>query len=201
MPENRAVSGTWSGVVVAVSLTLLAACGAEDRPTFDELPLLTAPPIESPTAAPDETGSPTPSATASTSPTPSGEPADALADGRHPVYLTAVDAGSRNVTVDVVQFFTGTAATQAATEDRAPEIPPPNETWVRNRNTLLRTLSVAEFATVTVNTLAAEETGNSRRNLEIDLAKLAAYPSLAGRLFYVTVAGGTVTAIAEQYLP
>ena len=31
--------------------------------------------------------------------------------------------------------------------------------------------------------------------------KLAGYPSLEGRLFYVTVAGGTVTAIAEQYLP
>ncbi|MGQ0845464.1 MAG: hypothetical protein ACT4QF_15180 [Sporichthyaceae bacterium] len=193
---------------VAATLVLLAACGGEDRPSFDELPLLTAPPIETPAAAPTDAFSPSPTPTdPSGLPTPTAtlgataEPTGTLADGRHPVYLTAVDVAVGTITVDVVQFFTGTAATQAATEDRAAQIPPPNEIWLRNRSTVLRTLPISGSAPITVNTLSAEETGNSRKNLEVTLQKLAAYPSLEARLFYVTVSGGIVVALREQYLP
>lgn len=207
MLHNRAVSRTWGGAVAAATLVLLAACGGQDKPTFDELPFLTAPPVESPTADPSPSVSPDPSATttatpsATSRPTPSAEPTGAIADGRHPVYLTGIDLDADTITVDVVQFFTGSAATQAATEDRAPEVPPPNDYWVRNRNSLVRTLSLAPDATITVNTLAAQETGNSRKDLAVPLRKLAAYPDVKGQLFWLTVSGGTVTVLAEQYLP
>lgn len=205
MAHNRAVSRSWGGALAAATMVLLlAACGGEDKLTFDELPFLTAPP-EVPTPTVDPSAIPSAIATAaptvSTTPssTSTGKPGGPIADGRHPAYLAGIDAANGTVTVDVVQFFTGTAATQAATEDRAAEVP--NDYWVRNRDSLLRTLSVGADARITVNTLAAEETGNSRKNVAVPLTKLVGYPSLAGRLFWVTVSGGTVTVLAEQYLP
>lgn len=197
-----------SRVLVAALVLLPTACGgAAAKPSFDDLPLTTAPPSEVPSARPSQTPSATstaiatPEATLVPSATPSANPAEALTDGRHPAYLTAVDAKSGKVTLDLVQFFTGTAATQAATEDGAAEVPPRNDYWVRNRNSLLRTLSLTYDVTITVNTLAAEETGNSRKDVSITLEKLGEYPSLANRLFWVTVSGGAITVVAEQYLP
>lgn len=208
------MSPSWaSGALAAVTLALLlGACGGEDRPSFDELPLMVAPPlVETPVSTPTDFPPPasvapsvevtaTPPAT-TTSPSAAPDPRPPLADGRHPVYLSAADGANGTVTVDVVQFFTGTAATMAATEDGAAEVPPPNDYWVRNRESGLRTLSLAPDARITVNTLAAQETGSSRKDLEITLAKLAGYPNLVGRLFWVTASGGTLTVIAEQYLP
>lgn len=205
MPRIRA-----SRVLVAALVLLPTACGGSDRLSFEELPLTTAPPV--PSAIPSETPSatPTPTPTFAKTPVPSAQvtggvasanPSETLSDGRHPAYLTAVDAKSGKVTLDLVQFFTGTAATQAATEDGAAEVPPPNDYWVRNGNSLLRTLTLTYDATITVNTLAAEETGNSRKDVTITLAKLASYPSLANRLFWITVSGGAITALTEQYLP
>lgn len=200
MPRIRA-----SRVLVAALVLLPAACGGSDRLSFDELPLMTAPPTPSEIPSPLPSATPTATATPEETPvpsaTPSDNPSETLSDGRHPAYLTALDAQTGRVTFDLVQFFTGTAATQAATEDGAAEVPPPNDYWVRNRNSLLRTLTLSYNATITVNTLAAEETGNSRKDVTVTLAKLASYPSLANRLFWVTVSDGAITMLTEQYLP
>ncbi|MGQ0465664.1 MAG: hypothetical protein ACT4QG_10140 [Sporichthyaceae bacterium] len=205
MPHVRA-----SRVLAAALLVLLpTACGkAAAKPSFDELPLTTALPAppETPSAPPEPppataTPTATPLETVVPSATPSTNPAEALVDGRHPAYLTAVDAQAGKVTLDLVQFFTGTAAAQAAGEDGAAEVPPPNDYWIRNRNTQLRTLTVDYNATITVNTLAAEETGNSRKDVTVTLAKLGSYPSLANRMFWITVSGGAITALTEQFLP
>jgi hypothetical protein len=144
------------------------------------------------TAAPLGTPTPSPSAAA----TPDGT----LTNGKHPGYLTGVDVSNRTVTVDVVQFFTGDAATNAAREDGAAEVPPPNDYWIRNANPLLRTLPVSADATITVNVLAGETSGDSAKDVPVTLQQLAGY-HLANHLFWVTVDGGTITKIAEQFLP
>jgi hypothetical protein len=98
--------------LTAALLTLLAAaalggCGGSEQPGGARGATAT-------TAAPAPTVS---------APTPS-EPV-VLADGRHPVYLKTVDPDRQAITFDLIQFFTGDAATKAAAED-GEESPPPN---------------------------------------------------------------------------
>jgi hypothetical protein len=128
------------------------------------------------------------------------EPA-VLADGRHPVYLKTVDTGQRTITFDLIQFFTGDAATKAAAED-GKESPPPNDYYIRNVNPRLRTLPVAAGAPITVNLLAAQATGSATKDVPVTLEKLASYlPAQRNPLFWITVAQGQVTRMAQQFLP
>jgi len=99
---------------------------------------------------------------------PGGAPATTeqavLEDGRHPVFVKTVDPGRRTVTFDLIQWFTGEAATKAAAED-GKESPPPNDYYIRNVNSRLRTLPVAADAPITVNLLAAQSTGNATKDV------------------------------------
>ena len=124
-----------------------------------------------------------------------------LSDGRHAVRITAVDTAHGRITVDVVQFFTGTAASSAAKADSAPEVPPPNDYWIRNTNPRLRTLPVAAGAPITVNALAALESGSAVKDVPKTLAQLAGFGHPEWALFWVTLTGGQVTKISEQFLP
>jgi hypothetical protein len=170
-------------------LVLLLAAGCASHRTVD----LTPGPTATATLTPSPTATDTPTAT------PTAD-ASALTNGKHPVYLTTVDVDGRKLTIDVVQFFTGTAAADAAREDGSAEVPPPNDYWIRNANKLLRTLPIAADATITVNTLAGETSGDSAKDVSVTLTQLAGY-SLTNHLFWVTVDGGSITKIAEQFLP
>jgi hypothetical protein len=142
------------------------------------------------TAAPASTA-----ATATTS-----EPV-VLADGRHPVYLKTVDPDRPTITFDLIQFFTGEAATKAAAED-GEESPPPNDYYIRNVNNRLRTLPVASDAPITVNVLAAQSTGSSTKDVSVTVDELASYfPNSGTAPFWITVEQGQVTKIAQQFLP
>jgi hypothetical protein len=124
-----------------------------------------------------------------------------LADGRHPVYLKTVDPDQQTITFDLIQFFTGEAATKAAAED-GEESPPPNDYYIRNVNPRLRTLPVAADAPITVNVLAAQSTGSSTKDVSVTLAKLASYfPNSGTPPFWITVKQSQVTKIAQQFLP
>jgi hypothetical protein len=176
------------GQLTAALLTLLAAaalggCGGSEQPGGARGATAT-------TAAPAPTVS---------APTPS-EPI-VLADGRHPVYLKTVDPDRQAITFDLIQFFTGDAATKAAAED-GEESPPPNDYYIRNVNPRLRTLPVAADAPITVNVLAAQTTGSATKDVSVTLAKLASYfPNSGTPPFWITVEQGQVTRIAQQYLP
>jgi hypothetical protein len=165
-----------------------------------------------PSGAPAATGSVSEaSASVSSSPSPTS-PSAALStstrsgtkvileNGRYPTYIIKVRPGARSVTLDLVQFFTGPAASKAAEEDHALEVPPPNDYWIRNANMLLRTLPVSADARVTVNTLAAEETGSASEDVKVTLTKLGSY-DLSNHLFWVTVRADMVTRMTEQFLP
>ena len=128
-------------------------------------------------------------------------PDSSLADGRHPARITAVHPATKQVTIDVVQFFFGDAATEAARADGSTDLPPPNDHWIRNINPGLRTLPVAADAPVTVNILSSDETGDSQTNSTISLSKLAAYGDVQGSLFWITTRSGAVTGIAQQWMP
>lgn len=177
--------GRWIATLLALVLVVvLSGCGGDSGESG------AGGGAAAPTAAP----TPTPAAPATT------EPA-VLADGRHPVYLKTVDASGRTITFDLIQFFMGDAATKAAAED-GEESPPPNDYYIRNVNPRLRTLPVEAGAPITVNVLASQETGSATKNVSVDLDKLASYfPNSGTPPFWITVAGGQVTRMEQQYLP
>jgi hypothetical protein len=146
----------------------------------------------------------TPASTAtppSTAATPTTSEPVVLADGRHPVYLKTVDPDQQTITFDLIQFFTGEAATKAAAED-GEESPPPNDYYIRNVNSRLRTLPVRSDAPLTVNVLAAQSTGSSTKDVSVTLDELAGYfPNSGTAPFWITVEQGQVTKIAQQFLP
>lgn len=161
-----------------------AVAGCADRSTSDR-----------PAAAPpaSTTGPAATATTGATAPT-SSEPA-VLADGRHPVLLKRVDSGGRTVTFDLIQFYQGEQAAIEAAKDRQ-ESPPPNDVYIRNVNSRLRTLPVAADATITVNGLLATQT-----DTPVTLAKLASLTRSYSPVFRITVRNGQVVKIAEVWLP
>jgi hypothetical protein len=118
----------------------------------------------------------------------------ALANGTHPVYLTAVNTGKRTITVDVVQVLDRRSA-QAA--KLCPEIANGDIDGycISNTNARLRTVPVPTTASLQV------LSGSSLR--KVDLAGLAAArrPQKEDSFFEVTVAGGKVTSVKELYRP
>jgi hypothetical protein len=137
----------------------------------------------------------------STAATPTTSEPAALADGRHPVYLKSVNPDRPTITFDLIQFFTGEAATKAAAED-GEESPPPNDYYIRNVNSRLRTLTVRPDAPITVNVLAAQSTGSSTKDVSVTLDELAGYfPNSGTAPFWISVEQGQVTKIAQQFLP
>jgi hypothetical protein len=182
-------------VLVAGALLLIAGC-SDGTPSG--APAATAS-VAGTSASASGSPSPTSSSVTLSTPTDTGTTV-ILKDGRYPTYILQVRPGTRTVTLDLVQFFTGPAASKAAEEDHAAEVPPPNDYWIRNANMLLRTLPVGSGARVTVNTLSAEETGSADQDVKVTLTKLASY-DLSNHLFWVTVKGDKVTRLTEQFLP
>ena len=172
--------------LTAALLTLLAAaalggCGGSEQPGGTG-------------GATATTATPAPTVSAPTT----SEPV-VLADGRHPVYLKTVDPDRQTITFDLIQFFTGDAATKAAAED-GEESPPPNDYYIRNVNPRLRTLPVATGArlTLTRQTLG-QGGGNAAGGAPVDLATVAA--NGRDHLFLATVQRGRIQRLEEQYIP
>jgi hypothetical protein len=123
-----------------------------------------------------------------------------LADGRRPVYIARIHTGRRTVTVDLIQFHEGEDAIREAAED-GEESPPPDDYYIRNVNPRLRTLPVRAGAPITVNTLAADETGSATRDVRVSLHTLEELLHRHSSPFWITVSNGRVTRIAEQFIP
>ena len=146
-------------------------------------------------------GTPATTMPATTAGAPTTSEPVVLADGRHPVYIKTVDPDQQTITFDLIQFFTGDAATKAAAED-GEESPPPNDYYIRNVNPRLRTLPVRSDAPITVNVLAAGSTGSATKDVAVTLAELATYfPNSGTAPFWLTLDQGQVTNAAQQFLP
>ena len=184
--------------ITALAVTAGAGLTACSQPAPAPSPGPSAEPASSPTQDAAAAAAPVGAAPARRNP---ATPDSSLADGRHPARITAVDADGEQVTIDVVQFFFGDAATEAARADGSTDLPPPNDHWIRNINPELRTLPVTADAAVTVNGLSWLETGSATSNSTISLSKLASYGDVRGSLFWVTTRDGAVTGIAEQFIP
>lgn len=130
--------------------------------------------------------------------TPSPGSAAAALHGTTYVYLTAADVGRRTVTVDVVQWFTGAAASAACKEDGKPssESEICNDYYIRNVNPALRTLPVVPGAPVTMTNVGDSGASSAPASLAAVAAALPMH-----RLYRMDVKAGDVTRIDEVYIP
>jgi hypothetical protein len=188
MPRSRRLAAAVLVVTLAVGV---AACGSDEpAPGATEA-------TDGDAAQPTDGGA----APAPTTAPPAGQPAEPtdMENGRHPVVVKQVNVDGREVTFDLVQWFSGDAATKAAAED-GEESPPPNDYYIRNVNPRLRTLPVTPDARLSLTRLTLDQGGgNAAANVEVDLATIRSRGS--DHLFWATVQGGRIVALEEQYVP
>ncbi|PKQ37151.1 MAG: hypothetical protein CVT59_08800 [Actinobacteria bacterium HGW-Actinobacteria-1] len=151
-------------------------------------------------------------------PTPSAEPttpavvdpgtpaASTAEDGKHFAYIkTIVDKnGGTYITVDYAEMLTGQAAADAAAA-AGEESPPPNDYFISNNNKKLREFPVDTAINVTLTSTAqgVKPEGYSVPfgDFQNIFTGVVSGPDLSRQPFWITIKDGTITIIAEQYLP
>jgi hypothetical protein len=166
------------------------------------------------TPSPVASGTPSPSAepTSSEEPTPSEEPtsteepavASGFADGRHFVLAESVKPGDVLV-ADLGYFFTGDEANEAAA-GHGVETPVPNDYFIVNDNPKLRRVPISTDATVRY--IPSESCCDLQPwDLQtwIDAVNGEVQTDMMGEMsftwWWITVRGGAVVAIEQQYIP
>jgi hypothetical protein len=109
-----------------------------------------------------------------------------------------VTAEPSSVEFDLACWFTGDAAAQAAAED-GEESPPPNDYYIRNDSDTLRTVPIGAGAEVIWFPEFGDPTSEATTTYEEWIA------AIEGREFevgtWLTIEGGEVVAIREQWVP
>ena len=190
----------------------LAACGIGDSATPQSTSTLqtstalpatsstTESPVDPTAATSEEPGSVTTSSIptnelASGSGCTPGTP-ETLPDGRW--YGLIVEAAGTDIAFDLACWFSGDAAIVAAAEDGA-ESPPPNDYHVRNNSSRVRTLTVAPGADVSW--LANPGDPATAEVIEFPTWLVDRQDRFHQPAVWLTVEGGVVTGIEEQYVP
>lgn len=173
-----------AAVLAVVSCLLGAACSSSAKSGSSTTTVATTAP--SSTAAPSATSAPTSTTIATTT--------------KQSVFVLAVDPAKKTVTVDPMEFLTGSAATAAyhKANPKAPSGGPDNDYYIVNptKDHVVMTLD----PTVTVRVVQANGTTNNPP-VAVPLTTLVSYPSLSLHPFWITVERGKVTAIDEQFVP
>jgi hypothetical protein len=176
MRPARIIAAVTLTVAVIATGSYLALSSSSDRAAA---PVAAVPPVS--LKAPTSDGGAT-----------STEPVE-LADGRHPVLLKTIDAGRGTVTFDLVQVYRDEEATREAAKDH---LEADNDSYTRNVNPRLRTLPVGAGANITANQLAG-----SNQDIPVTLAKLSSLTRAGSGVFWITVRGGQIVQVAEQWSP
>lgn len=120
---------------------------------------------------------------------------ETLPDGDWFGYVDSTS--SAEIELDLACWFTGTPAAEAAAED-GEESPPPNDYYIRNISTETRTVPVS--ATVEISALADAGAPDlesvSYADWSAGWAGLDYQPGV-----WITIEGGTIVNITEQYVP
>lgn len=214
----------WILVIGVVAFALLAtACGGDESSTTEATTTTAPPSTASTTAAPATTTTTATATTESTTTTAAATTTtttaattttidvNTLADGSgctpgttqlgDGVWFGYIDtADTTNIEFDLACWFTGDAAVQATAQDGV-ESPPPNDYYVRNENPQLRTIPVAAGAEVSW----LPSTGDPSTQTTVPYADWLTGRAARGSDYqpgvWVTIAGGSVTFIEEQYVP
>jgi hypothetical protein len=191
--------------MTAALALVLAACARDEPASGGTAPTTTAPTgVTAPTGPTATTGP-----TAPTGPTAEPPTEAELEDGRHFGFVEAVDVAGATIEFDLAYFLTGEDANEAAAE-RGLETPVPNDYFIVNDNPRLRTLALApdlelalldwanccdEFFQGDLEAFAAAIDSGEQVTVGDDVYQGVASP------YWLTVEGGVVVRIEEQYLP
>lgn len=212
-PDAAATNRRRLLIVAAIVLALLVFGGGYVLGQSDDetaAPTTTAPgPSETATPKPSRSASESESATASPSSStiPTAEPADHLTDGKYFVRLTDIQGGEEGplqLQYDLAYFLTGAEANQAAA-DRGLETPVPNDYLIVNDTHKLRLTPLA--GTYGVKYIPE---GNCCQPVKAHAAQFLQwmgqtnqtdFPPKETSWWWITIEGGEVTQIKQQYLP
>lgn len=156
-------------------------------------------------AAPDGASSTAGPDTAKTTPPPAD--VDTSEDGRHFTYIRDVSSLGTDtlIVVDYAQMLTGAEAAAAATA-AGEESPPPNDYFIVNENALLRTFSADTGMTVRLTSTSEgvrpEGYGVAFGIWQDMFAGMIANSDFVKAVpYWITIEGGIITVLEEQYLP
>jgi hypothetical protein len=161
-------------------------------------------PGASPSLTPTPTDEPTESSEPSETPEPSGSESPVLEDGRHFVYVKGAsrpDGDMTKIRFDLAYFYQGIRAEQEAAE-RGDEVV--NDYYIVNDNPRLRTLPLAdevEVEYIPIGLCCELQPGNIDAWLEAIRETNQTDYEGKNVPWWLTVEGGEVTRIEQQYLP
>jgi hypothetical protein len=146
-----------------------------------------------------------PSGKPTSSPEPSG---DELPDGRYFVRLTDLQGGEEGphlVQYDLAYYYTGDEANHVAAS-RGDETPVPNDVYVVNDNPKLRLAALAQDFTVAYLPQGSGLTDpvpapQDRFLVWLDESEQMDFPPMDVTYWWMTIDGGEVTKIEQQYQP
>jgi hypothetical protein len=193
------------GAVLAGTLTACAG-SSNDAGTTGATPATGPSAATGATGGSAATGSTT-GASGSTGTTGSIPPTD-LADGRYFGYIRVLHPDGV-IRFDLAYFLTGEDANQAAAE-HGDETPPPNDYYIVNDNPRLRTLALAPEAEIEVfdwnhccDAPVRVDVATFRQALAAGADGVTVNGQLirGGSQYWLTLEGGVVTKIEEQFLP
>jgi hypothetical protein len=126
-----------------------------------------------------------------------------VADGRVPAYITKVDVAGRTVTYDQIQFLTGAEAKKAWQKDHpdpSSEDAPPNDFYILNVNPAQYTVPIASNVTITVNVVGNGSSTDQPATLS-EFADDMRKDGADQLPFWLTIKGGSIVRIEEQFTP
>ena len=146
-----------------------------------------------------------PSATPMPTPTPVGEEqigggAAILEDGRHPVYVKAVDTKRRTITFDLMIFLTGEKAKEEWAKEHPGDPGPPNDYLIINNNPKLRTLPLTADAKIQVIDMNSTDVTKPVDASLTELRDRVASGS-SPDMYWLIVRDEKITRVEGQYLP
>lgn len=208
IPPRRRKIPIWVFVVAAIAVALLAASivwfatrSRSSTPAPVPVPTSTVAPAVIPTPAVEATGPIVPTSTVVATPTPKTVREPTLV-----TKVTKISSKEYRIVVDYVQILTGKAAADAATA-AGEESPPPNDYFIANTSTKLRTFSLPATASITVLGWAGAD-ATAKKKLTVgqfmDVMPGGTHPQdeWAHGYYYVTVkAGTTVTKVEQIFFP
>ncbi|HWL91273.1 MAG TPA: hypothetical protein VNP90_07895 [Actinomycetota bacterium] len=194
--RNALIAGAIALAFLSIVAGALIALSDDDERAQSPSPTLDPTPTQ--TSEPSETPEPT------ATPEPNGAPSPSLEDGRHFVYVTTAtrsDSGRTRIRFDLAYFYQGERAEREAAE-RGDEVV--SGYYIVNANPRLRTLHVAddvEVAYIPSDQCCELQTGDIDAWIEAVLeTNPTDYPG-TNVPWWLTVDGGRITRIEQQYLP
>ena len=192
------------GLVAFGGGVVLANLGGDEATAPSSSPMVSST-LDAGSPTPTPTSSPTASASTSPSSSPSASPSAPLPDGESFVYVKTVEGGEEGpllLTFDLAYLYEGDEANQQAAAHGDPE--PADGYYIVNDNPKLRTIPIASSVQVRyIPTSACCELQPGDINAWADAVNgtVTSEYSGANGAWWITVVGGEVVTIEEQYFP